>query len=659
MKKVFTLKKLLFATAICAAGAANGQLHPLSYGTMGGAYTNSNWFKDYVGVRLEVCSPPPVAGDKVYTTANDGTGKTGVWGSAVTAVIPCTQVVMPQAGDSLAGTAITTSMTGKIALIYRGGGIEFVCKAFAAQNAGAIACVIVNNVPGGPVGMGAGTVCDSKLIKIPVFMISKADGDALDAQYWLSPTSVNMSITPWGQGLSHDLGFVPGGAAAWHAFAVPSDQLSGTGVVPYKGLDGAFIANYGTSTESNVKVSGTLSFTPTGSTTATQVHTDTVSLPSFPVADSVWAMFDTLTSNNEYDVTATGTGRFDLTYHITQTATDNFPGDNTTSVSFYSTDSLYSKGRYDFTAKQPIRTDYRGGSTSPVMWGDMFYVNKGGSAISNIQYSLYGPAAGPFSETSNNVYVFTWVDGSGDGIMQDGELNLIATGNKDLTGPADTSGALLELKNIKTDAGRFVSLQPSTWYYVAVGMPAGYFLGMDENQYPYPRIFGRAYAVNNYFDYSNLEFVGGPTDLATDPTINNNFMPGSGISHLAVDSFNYHSVMPLLPAIAIIVNKDTTSIPVDTINAVNNVTKPAIGITLYPNPAADYITVSVELDKFASSVKYTLLDGLGRIVSETTHANLQSEKYTINTAALASGNYFLVVNANNKVTFKKFVVASR
>ena len=671
MKRINTFKQLLFVTLLCAAGAVNGQIHPLAFGKMGTAYTNANYYANYVGLRLEVVSPlgtpPGIGGDKLYTVTNDGGGGTGVWGSAVTTSITAKDIVMPAVGgDTQALSSMTaSSMTGKIAFVYRGSN-EFVCKALNCQNGGAIAIVIVNNVPGGPISMGAGTTCAASSILIPVFMISKADGDAIDAVY-RGGTPVKLTITNWGIGMTNDLGFVPGGTALWHAYAVPSDQLTGTGLSAYKQVDGAFIANYGSAAQTNVKVSGTLSFTPTGSTTAAQLHTDTVKLPNFPTIDSVWAMFDTLTTNNEYDVTTSaGTGRFDLTYNVSATVADDYSADNTLTTSFYSTDSVYSKGRYDFTKNQPLRTSYRGGATTAQIWGDMLYVAKGGAKVSKVQYSLDATATGPFSEPGNNVYLFKWVDGdrglTKDSIIQNGELELVGVGSKTFDGVNDTSGALLEVKNMGIDttgaASHFVVLQSNTWYYLAIGVPPAYYLGCDGIMNPFPRIYGRYHAVNNIYDYSNMQFTestGSVEDIYTNFAANNLFMP-SDVSHLSIDSFNYFAAKGLLPAIAMVINKDTTYVPPIDHTLVNNATRSAIGLTVYPNPASEHLNVSLDLDKFATSVKYTLIDGLGRIVSETVHTNLQSEKYTINTSVLASGNYFLVVNANDKVSFKKFVV---
>lgn len=67
---------------------------------------------------------------------------------------------------------------GKIVVIRRGE-CEFGFKILAAENEGAIAVIMVNNVATAPIAMGPGDVGD--LVTIPAIMISQADGDALIA----------------------------------------------------------------------------------------------------------------------------------------------------------------------------------------------------------------------------------------------------------------------------------------------------------------------------------------------------------------------------------------------------------------------------------------------------------------------------------------------
>ena len=80
-------------------------------------------------------------------------------------------------------------LDGKIAVIRRGL-CEFGFKALAAQNEGAVAVIIVNNVPGDPVGMAGGVFGDQ--VTIPVFMLSDTDGEAIIAE--LMQATVNGTI---------------------------------------------------------------------------------------------------------------------------------------------------------------------------------------------------------------------------------------------------------------------------------------------------------------------------------------------------------------------------------------------------------------------------------------------------------------------------------
>ncbi|MFT5435476.1 MAG: extracellular elastinolytic metalloproteinase [Ulvibacter sp.] len=68
------------------------------------------------------------------------------------------------------------SLVGKIAVIRRGA-CEFGFKALAAEDEGAIAVIMVNNVAGDPIVMGGGAVGGS--VTIPLFMINNIDGEAL------------------------------------------------------------------------------------------------------------------------------------------------------------------------------------------------------------------------------------------------------------------------------------------------------------------------------------------------------------------------------------------------------------------------------------------------------------------------------------------------
>ncbi|QIL80313.1 hypothetical protein G7047_10660 [Diaphorobacter sp. HDW4A] len=72
------------------------------------------------------------------------------------------------------------SLVGKIALVYRGT-CSFDVKAKYVQDAGAVAIVVVNNLPGAAPAMGASNT-PGIVPTIPAISVSKTDGDALKAE---------------------------------------------------------------------------------------------------------------------------------------------------------------------------------------------------------------------------------------------------------------------------------------------------------------------------------------------------------------------------------------------------------------------------------------------------------------------------------------------
>lgn len=562
MKKYIIAALLLLLAPLCMK--AQTVFQPLAFGADG--FHSNNWYYDYVGLRLTVLTPSSVAGEKIYTISNDGSGISGAWGAAVTTPIVNKQIVMPQAGDSLCTVPVTVSMTGKVALVYRGSN-EYVCKALAVQAAGAIACIIVNNVPGaGPSGMGSGTTCSSSGVLIPVLMISKEDGDALDALY-CSGTIPTVSMSRWGQNFQNDLGFVPQGITGWSNFATPSNQMDGgSPYAAYKGLDGAFIANYGLHKATNVKINSSLSYTPTGGS-PTVVHAATTpNLANFLAADSIYAMFDAA----EYNLpsTATGTGRFDLDYTIVSDSTDQFSADNTARYTFYKSDSVYSKGRYDFVDNEPVASSNRGPSGFfTYMWGPMYYVAHGGTCLTSVQFSLFSNTTGSLIDAglfAVEVHAYKWQNGTvlADSFMQNGELTEIAMGTYFIQ-PSDSSGTVLKAHmGSASGVPGGVMLDSNSWYYVAVEVPAGFFLGVDGRQSPFPRILGRAYASNT-LDYSNVFWPGDHSTLTSSSFTSQYQAPCafSGTYYVnSLDSFNYKDLKGLIPAVSMIVNNNPISL---------------------------------------------------------------------------------------------------
>ncbi len=669
-----TLKKLFLGSLILGASAVNAQTaHPIATGTVGGAAVN-NWYKDYVGTRLEVTKPAVIAGDKVFTISNDNSGGTSQWGGPlITPLVNDTVVMAPAGYDSCGCSGFPVgSMTGKIALIWRGpigSPCEFGYKALAAQNAGAVACVLINEYAGqGPIGMAGGTSGAS--VVIPVFMIGNLDGVAIVNQYKDSlaagnPNGVTMTITPWGLGNIDDLGLFTGSIANWHNSCVPSNQINGTNPIAYKGLNGAFVANFGTSTAANVKLKATTSFTPTGSS-ATVIVRDSVSLTSFPAIDSIYAMY----CPNEYnlpELTAGTTGRYDVTYNVSSDAVDQYTGDNSASYSFFATDSLYCKGRFDFVNNRPFVSLYTSASGTPYIWGPTYYVAKGGASAERVQFSLScSTGQGPIpAGTEVNVYVFKWVDGSNgqpvDSFMENGELQLLGLAKKRFNGTTDSvDGYFTAYVTDSLGDSATIFLQDNSWYYIGAEMPSVgtstvFYMGCDGTSDAYPRTYGRSH-FHNIYEYSTPVWAGDRS--GTNSQIDN---PGSAMMHCQfgrsayVDSVVFDSQRGLIANVPLWVNNhpDTSHHTNIGIKAVSNVYSK---FEVFPNPASEFVNASLDLFATANLVTFSIVDANGRTVAKEVHTNVKNDTYKYATTTMAAGNYYLMVNVDGRSIFKKFTV---
>ena len=150
----------------------------------------------------------------------------------------------PDPHDACQTITNPAELEGKIVVIRRGV-CEFGFKILAAENAGAVAVIMVNNVAGGPITMGAGA--DGGSVTIPSIMISQTDGEALIAQLQsgevIDASLINASnytdsdydneiiAHEYGHGISNRL---MGGAQA--AGCMQNDEQQGEGFSDWFGL---------------------------------------------------------------------------------------------------------------------------------------------------------------------------------------------------------------------------------------------------------------------------------------------------------------------------------------------------------------------------------------------------------------------------------------
>ena len=122
-------------------------------------------------VKVTVNSPSSIAGDYF--------GLSGSFGADLTSLSGTLVLVDDGSGNPNEGCSSLTNgaaISGNIAVVYRGS-CNFSSKALNAQNEGALAVIVVNNLSGPAVGMASGD--DGDQVTIPTFMLSQADGQAI------------------------------------------------------------------------------------------------------------------------------------------------------------------------------------------------------------------------------------------------------------------------------------------------------------------------------------------------------------------------------------------------------------------------------------------------------------------------------------------------
>ncbi|WP_298780621.1 PA domain-containing protein [uncultured Polaribacter sp.] len=156
-----------------------------------GGSTWTNIFGGNTGVsyfvsssNITVNSPSEIAGDyQSFPTTN--------FGPEITSVISAEFIMANDSADTAteACNSFGDDATGKIAVIRRGN-CDFVVKVKNAQDNGAIAVIMLNNVSGEPIPMGG----EDSTITIPAVMISKETGDLIEAA--LETGTVSGSLNP-------------------------------------------------------------------------------------------------------------------------------------------------------------------------------------------------------------------------------------------------------------------------------------------------------------------------------------------------------------------------------------------------------------------------------------------------------------------------------
>lgn len=293
--------------------------------------------------------------------------------------------------DSLAcnGLVNGVDVSGKIAVIYRGS-CEFGTKALNAENAGAVGVVIINNVPGAPIAMGAGV--DGASVTIPVVMITDVDGAALRDD--IINDDVVAFIGSKTGFYADDLGFYDKDILRPRHSAVPT--LIAPDDTEFDVELGAWIFNYGSNNQSAATVNCNIQMG------GSQVYDQTSTPATINAGDSLYVTFPTF-SQASY-----AQGYYQVRYTIDFPG-DEFQTDNVLRADFIVNDTMFAYAPIDSTTNMPITdASYRpANATNPAFQSCIVFDNANGSRLAST--GLYISASGGVDDSLTGTYIQTVV----------------------------------------------------------------------------------------------------------------------------------------------------------------------------------------------------------------------------------------------------------
>lgn len=215
--------------------------------------------------------------------------------------------------DSLGCNALVNGadIAGKIAVIYRGV-CEFGAKSLNAQNAGAIAVMIINNQPGAPVAMGAGAVGAD--VTIPVVMISQDAGAQLRDAI-LTCNDLEVFIGSQQNYYQYNLGFDGDDILVPRTGAI--HPVIHSNASEYFVSLGANIHNYGAQAMDGARVRCVITQEPGG----TEVYNQVSPGATINSGDSLYVTLPDFSQ-------ASYSGSYSITYSLEGDVADDFPQNN-------------------------------------------------------------------------------------------------------------------------------------------------------------------------------------------------------------------------------------------------------------------------------------------------------------------------------------------
>jgi len=532
-------------------------------------------------VIFNVLAPQNVAGtyNITWVTSADGWGTVDILDPANAVEDTLAFINDNSTADSLGcDTAnVGPDVNGKIAVIYRGT-CEFGVKAMGAESHGARAVIIINNVAGDPLAMGAGAVGAN--VTIPVVMISQADGALLRAAV---DAGVCVGFIGSLNGLyANDVGFFRSDVLLPEYGTFPGILATNSG--EYSVPLAIWLTNYGNQAQTGI--TATAEILQEGNV----MYSYTSDPFDLVAGDSLLVELGTYSAE-------TYSGKYTLNYSATIPTTDEFDANNSYSTSFDVVDELYSFSPVDPGTGLPFVPGHGAAGGAAAGWQTCIHFqndNASRVALTGFWFSAVTQTAGADLDGELfGIAAYHW-DTEFGGISEQPEINLVSLMEHDFEVPIGYEEgtalfAQFEEPVMLEDGLRYLiclSIQSDT---IRIGYNSG--LNYDRNDTWFDQPMNMIYTVSDDTWYTGWS--------------------GGSVNTLG----------------AVLIDANTIGVEE------NGVLEDALP---YPNPAADIIRVPVK--GLAGAASLRIIDAKGAIAS-TQRVRGTEGTVAVDVAGLAPGMY--------------------
>lgn len=555
----------------------------------------------FAQITFFVTNPASLKGQYPFGRSSD----TG-WGHNLDTVVAQGTLIVGRdstAADSLActtGLANAAACAGKIVVLYRGS-CEFGVKALRAQQAGAIGVVIVNNVAGAPITLGAGA--NGVNVTIPTLMISQATGVLLRSA--IDDGSVTAIIGNKRGFFANDLGMTGKEVVVAPNYATPLSQVANGG--GYRVPVGVSAVNFGTASRTSILINANITFN------GAVVYNQDTTAASMATNDSVNFAFPT------FNPAPHGLGTYKLKYTVSGNGTEDFPDDNSVTTTFLVTDSTWSKGRIDSVGMPQYTNGYTKDGGGDVEIGATFLANKGSRLRA---MGLTGALTIGATDSLNNeamvARMYEWADANNDAVVDASELTQLAEGFYTYTVNERYAFKRMSLDDIFTSTPGILMSDSATYIFSVF----------------YPGTKTAFVACDEQVDYTT-----------TVPFINQRASVAYTTQWFS-DGFGRE----IMPAIKVDFQAVSTT-------SVQNEARNDLKIRVYPNPATDHVLIKVDGDQFLGDMNYQVIDITGRTVkSGVRNVNDVHDSFRLDVQDINPGTYSIVMKTKTGFNTTRFVV---